>query len=195
MTDERLPWFPCYASKLLGALAGMKAPEGYVYTVVLLRIYESGGECRDTLEALAIRTRLNKRVVSQALDSLFRAGRLGRAGAGITNPVATSVITDANALREKRKHASAGAASSRWEKAKQNQQNGDANRNADAMPIDAHLHLHTQLQEESLFSKENSVSAAKPQPTAPSVKNGRREANCCQATGPPSHRTTRRGSN
>lgn len=122
MTDDRLDWFPCYPDKLLGALASMKAPEGYVYVVVLLRIYESGGICRDSLDAITRRTGLNKRVVSESLDALFRAGRLTRDGDGITNPIAAKVIEEAKAIRENRKRAGAEGGSRTARKTKSNQQ-------------------------------------------------------------------------
>lgn len=66
----RLPWFKCYPSKLLGALGAMRPAEGYLYVVILLRIYESGGPIRDTVRILSRRTGLTERVVEGALSSL-----------------------------------------------------------------------------------------------------------------------------
>jgi len=143
--DERLDWFPCKPGPLLGALAGMSAPEQQVYLIVLLRIYENGGACPDTLSALSLRTRLNKRVLSEVLDSLFRAERLYRGEGGIRNPKADKVIADSMALREKRKTAAAGAANSRWEKSKQSQESYSAKRKAGAMRFDAQLQLQDSL--------------------------------------------------
>jgi uncharacterized protein YdaU (DUF1376 family) len=162
MVNDRLPWFPCEPGPLLGALACMRAPKQLVYMVMLLRIYESGGACADSLDAIATRTRLNKRVVTDALDELFREGRLFRGEGGIHNPKADQIVAGSIALFKKRKRASTEAANSRWGKHKRNQQTDDAIRNADAMQIDTHLHLHKQEQEQeereerqdSLFSNE-----------------------------------------
>lgn len=136
-------WFPCEPSALLGALAGMRPSEAYVYTVVLLRIYESGGLCKDTVDCISTRTRFNRKVVNEALESLLKAGRLYRADGGIRNPKADGIISSANGDFEKRKTHSKNAAISRWRKHKQKQQNDDAR----AMPNDA----ESESQLDSLF--------------------------------------------
>lgn len=97
MEKERLPWFPCYPSKLLGAFAGMRPDEGYVYWIVCLRIYEVGGPCPDTVDALARRSGMNRRRVSDALALSFAAGRLVEVEGGIMNPFAEEVLSDMEA--------------------------------------------------------------------------------------------------
>jgi hypothetical protein len=157
MTTEqkRLPWFPCEPAKLLGALAEMKPPEGYVYTVILLRIYERGGPIPDTLDALATRTKFNRRIVADAIDKLFKSGRLYRAECGgIMNPVADRTLAGANAFREKRKRAGEKGASRRWEKTEQKQRNGHGKAIGLPMANDGYLHLHKQEQKKD---RENPV--------------------------------------
>lgn len=129
-----------------------------VYVVVLLRIYECGGACPDSLNAICNRTNLNKRIVSDALDELFREGRLNRGEGGIHNSKADRVIADSKSLFQKRKTAGAEAANRRWEKRKQKQQNGDSEPNAIAMRSDAHLHLQEQ---DSLFPNGNRGARAR----------------------------------
>lgn len=143
---ERLDWFPCYPSKLLGALAAMKPDEGYVYWIVCLRIYEVGGPCRDSLDALARRTGMNKRRVTDALDMSFRVGRLVRDGDGIMNPFAAGVMAETIAFREGRSRAGQKGARQRWQKPKENQSNYDGK----AMPLPMANDGHLQLQD-SLF--------------------------------------------
>ena len=121
MKPERLPWFKCYPTKLLGALAAMKPMEGYVYWIVCLRIYEVGGPCADTLDALTRRCGTTKRRVSDALDSLFKAGKLERKPEGISNPFAERVLDDSRTLSQKRSNATAGAVEQRAEIPQQNQ--------------------------------------------------------------------------
>lgn len=95
MKDEDvLPWFPCEQGKLLGALAAMKPHVGYTYWIVCLRIYDVGGPVADSLDAIARRTGYNKRVVSDALDTLFRSGKLVREGDSIMNPYAREILDD-----------------------------------------------------------------------------------------------------
>ena len=123
--DERLEWFPCKPGPLLGALAGMSSPEQHVYLIVLLRIYENGGACPDTISALSVRTRLNKRVVAEALESLFQSKRLYRGDGGIRNPKADSVIATSWAVVEKRKIGGAEGGRRAAQNRKKNQSRGD----------------------------------------------------------------------
>jgi hypothetical protein len=141
LADERLPWFPCEQSKLLAALSAMKPHVGYTYWIVCLRCYEEGGACPDTLDALARRTGYNKRVVSEALDVLFRAGKLVRDPAGIVNPYAAKVIAGIRLRREGLSQSGREAANRRWQKTEGNQSNGHAQPNATAMRGDAYLDL------------------------------------------------------
>lgn len=74
--SERLPWFRCKPAALLGALAGLGPDEGYVYTVILLRIYETGGPIAETARTLHRRTGLPERRVAAAIDALLSAGKV-----------------------------------------------------------------------------------------------------------------------
>lgn len=143
MTHEkgRLPWFPCEPTPLLGALAALKPDQQVVYVVVLLRIYEVGGPCPDTLDALSRRTGLNKRRVSDALDHLFRTEKLVRDGAGIMNPKARGVLARIKGKREKASHAGQEGAASRWGKDKQDQSAAEASAIATPMAKNAELEL------------------------------------------------------
>jgi hypothetical protein len=76
--SERLPWFRCFPSALLGAIAGMQADEGFTYITVLLRIYETGGPVAETTRTLSRRTGLIERKVAASLDSLIAAGKLSK---------------------------------------------------------------------------------------------------------------------
>jgi hypothetical protein len=157
MADDRLEWFPCYPSKLLGALSGMKPSEGYVYWIVCLRIYEVGGPCRDTVDALARRTGFNRRIVSEALDACFRAGKLIRDGDGISNPFASEIMADSRSLIEKRKNAGREGGLRASEKRKQIQ--SEIPSKATAKPQQNGTHLQEQ---DSLFPNGNRAIAAKP---------------------------------
>jgi uncharacterized protein YdaU (DUF1376 family) len=74
--SERMPWFRCVPSALLGALAGMRADEGYVYVVVLMRIYETGGPVAETSRTLSRRTGLAERRVTEAVRFLTETSKL-----------------------------------------------------------------------------------------------------------------------
>ena len=147
-TKERLPWFKCFPSKWLGALAAMKQDEGYVYIVVCFRIYEIGGPCTDTLDALAIRTHLNKRRVSDLLDRLFRSGKLVRDGEGIMNPFAANLLSGRKAIIAERVDAGQKGASARWEKDEQNQTTEDGNCHFSGKQSDGDLELDLEPEKE-----------------------------------------------
>jgi len=156
---ERMPWFPCEPAKLLGALAQMRAPEGYVYVTVLLRIYDVGGPCRDSLDALALRTKLNKRIVSEALDALFKAGKLVRVADGIMNPYASTVIEEAAAFRRERQSAGRKGAAAAHRKPKENQSMASGSATEEPVAKSGHLHLHVQS---TLFPDGNRAPEAPP---------------------------------
>lgn len=158
--SERLTWFPCYPSKLLGALAGMRPDEGYIYWIVCLRIYEVNGPCPDTLDALARRSGMNKRRVTDALDLSFRAGRLVRVEGGIMNPFASEVLADSRALREERKRAGQEGGKRSAEKRKEKQQATPSKASNLVQQPSTHLQL-----QDSLFPEGNRAqtkSEAKP---------------------------------
>ncbi len=92
--------FPCAPTKLLGALAGLGPSQQLVYMIVLLRIYEGRAPCPDSLSAIARRCGFNKRITSDALDALLRAGKLRRVADGLTNDQAERIIGDLRKNRE-----------------------------------------------------------------------------------------------
>jgi uncharacterized protein YdaU (DUF1376 family) len=119
--DDRLPWFHCFPSKWLDALGGLPADQKLVYSIMLLRIYDARGACMDSLDAIATRCGINKRRTTDALDALFRAGKLVRIEGGIHNPRAIEHIERGNALRAERQRAGAGGGKRAAEIRKQNQ--------------------------------------------------------------------------
>ena len=143
MTEDPMPWFRCFPAKWLKALGAMKPDEGYVYLVVCLLIYDRGGPCPDTLEAIARRTGLNRRRTSEALDRLFKSGKLIRQGDGIMNPFAEHVLTEQTAFRVA---AGQKGASALWGKTEQNQR--PPNGKAIARPLANDGQLQLQIQEE-----------------------------------------------
>lgn len=76
--SERLPWFRCVPSALLGALAGMRPDEGYVYVVLLMRIYETGGPVAETDRTLSRRTGMTERKVAAAIQFLIDIAKVYR---------------------------------------------------------------------------------------------------------------------
>jgi len=160
--EDRLDWFPCEPSRLLGALAGMKSPKQLVYLIVLLRIYECGGACPDSIEALALRTRMNKRIVTDALSELFKEQRLYQGEGGIHNWKADEVIADSFALRERRKQAGSEGGKRTAEKTKKKQHEPPSNAAANEQPRGRQLQL-----QDSLFSDENRAPRVEPKPAEP----------------------------
>jgi hypothetical protein len=75
---ERLPWFRCFPSRLLGALAGMGPEEGYLYVTLLMRIYENGGPVDESSRSLSRRTGFSERKITAALATLTASGKIVR---------------------------------------------------------------------------------------------------------------------
>lgn len=87
--SDRLPWFRCFPSALLGAMAGLSADEGLVYLTTLLRIYEVGGPVRETGRTLSRRTGLTERRADAALAELVRLGKVERHADGYVDSHST----------------------------------------------------------------------------------------------------------
>ena len=123
MSEDVLPWFPCRASKLIGALVALPHDEQVVYNMVLLRIYEKGGPVDESVTALARRTDTPKRRIETALDSLIRKGKIERLENGLLDSKSThETLHEISAKKVLTKR----AAKTRWEKPQQKQQKSDA---------------------------------------------------------------------
>lgn len=166
MTD-RLEWFPCYPAKLLGALAGMTANEKLVYMVVLLRIYEINGPCRDSVDAIAVRAGVQRRQVAAAIDRLVEDGRLVRSEDGFHNPVADAVLAESREVRRRRQKAGSEggknraetAAFSKSEKTIENQRKGPSNATAKLKPGSTPLQEQEQEEvKEKIREKKNTAT-------------------------------------
>lgn len=170
---EKLPWFPCEQGPLLEALSGLKTDQKLVYLVVLLRIYDVGGPLDDSLDSIAMRCGVNKRRVTEALDALFKAGKLHRSdGGGIMNQKAHEVLEEMKRRRGSAKSSGAEGGRARWEKTKGIQQNGSSNPIVSLQPADSHIHEHIHKQEESLPLIGGGGARAK----APASEPGRKRA-------------------
>lgn len=156
--NERLPWFPCFPSKLLGAFAGMHPDEGYIYWIVCLRIYEVGGPCPDSAEVLSRRSGIPRGRVQKALDRSFEDGRLVKVEGGIINPFADEILSDRKAFQKSRENAGRAGGIKSAEIRKQKQQISPSKRQAKVKQDPTHLHIHRQLQ---LSSNEDNTARAK----------------------------------
>lgn len=145
MIENKFPWFACYQAKLLEALGGMKSDVKLVYLIMILRIYDCEGPCPDTLEAIALRCGLNRRRTSDALDILFRAGKLTRESDGIMNPIAREIIAESDAFRAGRQRAGQKGANRRWQKDEQKQHQPNGTAIGLPMANDGYLHLQDSL--------------------------------------------------
>ena len=141
MSNERLPWVPYYPAMLLGALAGMTSDQQLVYQTVLLRIYDVCGPCPDGPDALARRCRINKRRVLEALDALFKAGKLYREGDAVMNPFAAKLLADREAIRRDRQRAGSEGGKRRAENLKTNQSRPPSNGQAKPSDLDSDLEV------------------------------------------------------
>jgi hypothetical protein len=143
---DRLAWFPCYASKLLGALPKLSPDERFVYLIALLRIYERNGPCPDEAEHFSRFTGLTVNRCAKALELLFKTGKLVMGPEGFTNPVADETLADMKAMHERQKLAGKYAANIRWDKRNRKSEENQGNVDATRMRSDAHLHLQEHKQ-------------------------------------------------
>lgn len=147
MKPERLDWFPCNPSKLLGALAAMTANEKLVYLVVLLRIYEVNGPINDPRAALAVRVCLKQKDSDAALDSLIAQGKIIETGGWLMNPHAEEVIAAQFSKIRKLKTSASKGGQKRAEKQRMSASNttksaqaNERRSGAEAVPIEQQTH-------------------------------------------------------
>jgi uncharacterized protein YdaU (DUF1376 family) len=74
--SDRLPWFRCVPSALLGAMAGLQPDESLIYVTVIMRIYEVGGPIADNARTLGRRTGLTIKRAGAAIEDLAMAGKI-----------------------------------------------------------------------------------------------------------------------
>ena len=154
------PWFPCYPTKLLGALAQMQPDEGYLYAIILLRIYETWGPISDSVPALARRAGFRTDRTARLLATLIENGKVERTKDGkISNHFAAEIMDQQSSKLIAARNLKIMAAESRWRKGELNQQNGHAH----AM----HSHAERELELELLPSFPDGKEAH-PQAGAPS---------------------------
>jgi len=129
--SDRLPWFRCFPSALLGALAGLDPDEGLTYVTVLLRIYETGHAVAETAKTLSRRTGLAERKVTAALDGLIKAGKISRLDDGRLD--STSTHGEIAWQRDRsRDQSNAGKASAAKRAARPSEEKNDASANPPA---------------------------------------------------------------
>lgn len=154
MTFDRLQWFHCYPSLLLGALSEMPPDEGYLYVVIILRIYEVRGPLSDNIRTLARRTGFSMKRTERCLQNLIEAGKLVTADGVISNPHAEKFMTAQIEKQIERKQNAKSAADKRWKKPQQKQSKDDA----DALPKDANKEIEIDKKEKT--NKKESRSRA-----------------------------------
>jgi len=120
---ERLPWFKCYPSKLIGAMAAMQPDEGYLYVTILLRIYETGGAIKDTAKILSRRTGMTERRVLSVIGSLVEMGKITVSDGLIDSESTHEVLAASEEVSNAAKRAGKQSALVRVGKSEQNQQN------------------------------------------------------------------------
>lgn len=94
----------------------MEPYEGYIYTVVILRIYETGGPIPDDAAKLSRRTGLRINIVVRALAKLVASGKLEMTSGQIDCDKTRDRLREMEATQNKRIMAGKCSASSRWGK-------------------------------------------------------------------------------
>jgi hypothetical protein len=159
--SDRLPWFKCNPSKLLGAIAGMDEHEGYVYVTILMRIYETGGPVKDTAKALGRRTGKPEKTVTKALLALCESGKISIAEDGaIDSDTTHETLAEMQAFKLKQQNAAKSGVNKRAEKSEQNQQKPPAT----AAPRQSHgsANIDRDLDRDSSFEDNSSKGAQAP---------------------------------
>jgi uncharacterized protein YdaU (DUF1376 family) len=131
------PWVKWFAGDFLNGVADMGPNEGWVYSIVLNLIFDTGQPIPDNIERLSRRCNMRPTSVEKAIQALVAAGKLVRREGVISNARAEDSVKS----REKVGDKSSKAAHTRWRKVseKPNEINEGSMRthppsNASAMP-------------------------------------------------------------
>ncbi len=154
ISDDRAPYFPCFAGKLLGALAGRHPDQQLAYLTVLLRIYDVQGPCPDSLDVLARRIGINKKRIEDALDALVKDGKLVREAGGIHNDFARQVLTEVEASRAERRRAGSKGGKTAAKNRETNQRMDGSN------PTDVPYQLESEVESEKKKEVPNGTPAS-----------------------------------
>ncbi len=110
------PWVKWYAGDFLNGVADLGPNEGWVYSIVLNLIFDSGAPIADDITRLARRCNMRPTGVEKAVNNLVLAGKLIRREGVISNARAEQTVKS----RSKLVHNSTKAANTRWEKVREN---------------------------------------------------------------------------
>ncbi len=121
MSANRLPWFKCNPSKLLGAMAGLTADENLAYLTILLRIYDTGGPIPDDAKRIGRRCGLTAKRVEIALEGLAEAGKIIIVNGMIDSETTHATLEDMKAVKNSAKNAGLASAAKSKQKSEQNQ--------------------------------------------------------------------------
>lgn len=121
---QRLPWFKCNPGLLISALGGLERDPGYLYVMILLRIYETGGPLVDPIAALARRTGMTTRSAQKALDALIEIGKVQLVEGKIDSDTTHETLAEMEKIQMSAKSGGIASAAKRYGKSQQNQQKG-----------------------------------------------------------------------
>ncbi|MCD1644801.1 DUF1376 domain-containing protein [Aurantimonas coralicida] len=110
------PWVKWFAGDYLNGVADLGPNEGWVYTVVLNLIFDSGAPIADDITRLARRCNMRPTSVEKAVDLLVSTGKLTRREGVISNTRAEQTVKSRSKLVDN----STKAANTRWEKVREN---------------------------------------------------------------------------
>ncbi len=130
--SNRLPWFRCFPSALLGAMAGLEADDSLVYVTLLLRIYETGGPVHETARSLSRRTGLTERRAASALWRLIGQKKVTDLGDHLIDSESTHAEIQWQTER-KAEQSSAGKASAAKRQKQPGEEKNEASGLADAV--------------------------------------------------------------
>jgi uncharacterized protein YdaU (DUF1376 family) len=134
------PWFKCYPANFLDGVAELEPDQGWVYTILLMRMYSEGGPIPDKPEAIAKRCNMSKARCERVIQSLVEIDKIERIDGVILNKRAQEEIKKIEKYSQKQSEISQEGWKKRSEKANENNDGDEApltGRKANAKPIEA----------------------------------------------------------
>jgi uncharacterized protein YdaU (DUF1376 family) len=104
------PWFKCYPGDFLGGVSELSPAEGWVYTIILMRMYDEAAPVPDDAKRIARRCNMRLPTCQRAIDQLVAANKLIRRDGFLINERALEVIEE----RHKKSTKATRSAQVRW---------------------------------------------------------------------------------
>lgn len=94
-----MSWFKCFPEKFLNGVYGLTPNEGWVYTVLIMQMYDGGGSVPENNEWLAKRCNMRVDSFKRSVNALISLGKIYRSNKMLRNPTVDHIVQSSDYRR------------------------------------------------------------------------------------------------